>query len=536
MKSLVLLVALVLSAKIAHALQFVYCTEAGPSIFNPQLATDGATFNVTRSIYSRLVQFEMGGLKVQPMLAESWKFSADGKSLTFKLRKDVKWHGQNGFTPTRSLTADDVIYTFQRMSDPKHPYHKVNGGTYKYFNSMEMDRIIQVVEKVDDHTVRIVLARPEASFLPNLAMDFASILSKEYAEYLLKKGTPAQLDQVPVGTGPFAFSRYEKDKRVVLLGHKNYYEGAPQIKELIFEIETDTNKRVDMLLAKKCHLVISPPPDRLAELRANPDTRVMSQPGLNIFYLAFNTTKKPFDDVRVRRAIHHAINRQRIVEKVFQGHAQVAKNPIPPSMWSYNRRVQDYDYNQERALKLLEQAKLPRGTRIRLLYMSESRPYNPDGQQVAELMKRDLESVGFKVQLETKKWTDYLKGAYEGDFDLLQMGWTGDNGDPDNFLNLLLSCAGAEGGNNYSKWCNKKYSHLIGRARVAPSIRKRTQFYEKAQEIFKDQAPWVTISHSTVYKAMLKSVVGYRMTPLGHDIFYPVSIQSERLPKKETSQ
>ncbi len=523
-----LLTFLLLTQSNALAVTFNYCTEAGPSVFNPQLATDGATFNATRTIYERLVQFELGGIKIKPMLAESWKLSADGKTLTFNLRKNVKWHSQNGFQPTRPFNADDVLFTFERMNDENHPFHKVNGAKYKYFNSMDMKKIIQKIERVNDHTVRFHLNRPEATILPNLAMDFASILSKEYGDYLINKKSKEDMDKVPVGTGAFKFIKYEKDKQIVFEANNEYYMGKPSIQNLNFLIVKDSDKRVDMLLDKKCHLIASPPPDRLNQIRTNKETRVMSQPGLNIFYLAFNTTKKPFDDPRVRRAIHYAIDRKRIVDKVFKGHAQVAKNPIPPSMWSYNRRTQDYEYSQEKALKLLAEAGVPRGTKVRLLYMVEARPYNPDGKQVAEYMKRDLESVGLDVQMETKEWTEYLKGAYSGDFDLLQLGWTGDNGDPDNFLNLLLSCSGAKGGNNYSRWCNKRYSHYVARARVTTDLRKRTEFYEKAQEIFKNEAPWVTIAHSKVYKAMQKSVLGYQLSPFGHDIFFPISIKEKK--------
>ena len=426
------------------------------------------------------------------------------------------------------LVGDDVLFTFGRMNDEKHPYHKVSGGSYKYFNSMDMGNIIKSVEKVDDHTVRFHLNRPEATILPNLAMDFASILSEEYGDYLTKNKRQKDMDLVPVGTGAFKFVSYKKDQEIVFIANEKHYLGKPQIDRLVYKIIRDSDQRVDLLFQKKCDFLTSPPPDRLNEIRSNPLTRVMSRPGLNIFYLAFNTEKKPFDNPQVRKAIHYAINRDRIVEKVFKGHAEVAKNPIPPSMWSYNREVQDYEYNQEKALKLMSEAGLKRGTPLRLLYMSEARPYNPDGKQVAELMKKDLESIGFAVTLETKEWTQYLKGAYSGDFDLLQLGWTGDNGDPDNFLNLLLTCTGAKGGNNYSRWCNKRYTHYIERARVTTNLRKRTDFYEKAQVIFKQEAPWVTIAHTKIYKAMLKTVSGYQMSPLGHDIFVSVNVKEAK--------
>ena len=216
---------------------------------------------------------------------------------------------------------------------------------------------------------------------------------------------------------------------------------------------------------------------------------------------------------------------------IFKGQAQVAKNPIPPIMWAYNRGIQDHEYNPSKAREFLKKVKLPEGFKARLWYMTETRSYNPDGKAVADLMKADLEHIGLPVELVTKGWSDYLSDAYEGQFEMLQLGWTGDNGDPDNFLYTLLACAGAKGGNNYSGWCNKKYTHLVSRARVTTDIRRRTGFYEKAQEIFKQESPWVTIVHAKIYKAMLKDVVGYRMTPFGHDYLHNVGLKSWEAPK-----
>lgn len=498
-----------------------YCTESGPLFLNPQLATDGASFNVTRNVYNRLLDFEQGGIKVVPSLAKSWTISDDGKEITFKLRKNVHWQKTDHFTPTRDFNADDVLFSFNRMRDGE--------SEFKYFNSMEMNKLIRDIVKVDDNTVKFVLSRPDASIIANLAMDFASIMSAEYAADLAKKkkNVDVQLNSLPVGTGPFIFKQYDKDKKVVLEANADYFGGKPSIDHLVFHIIVSPEERIEKLKQGECDIVTNPMLSKLRELRQARGLRVMSQAGLNVFYLAFNTQKKPFDDVRVRQGIHHAINRERIVKQVFDGHAQVAKNPIPPTMWSYNRHVQDLEYNVEKAKALLKEAGLKPGFKLRLWYMTETRPYNPNGHEVALLMKEDLEKVGLKVELVTKKWTDYLKDAYDRNYELIQLGWTGDNGDPDNFLNTLLSCAAAEGGNNYSGWCDKRYSHLVGRARVTTNIRKRTQFYEDAQVIFKEEAPWVTIAHATVYKAMSKRVEGYKMSPFGFDEFFPLKLKAE---------
>ncbi|MEK6553674.1 MAG: ABC transporter substrate-binding protein, partial [Bdellovibrionota bacterium] len=235
--------------------------------------------------------------------------------------------------------------------------------------------------------------------------------------------------------------------------------------------------------------------------------------------------REPFNKLEVRQAVNHALNKLRYIKDGFQGFAQVAKNPIPPNMWGFNKSIVDFDYNPTKAKELLKKAGYAKGFTTTYNYMSESRPYNPNGLKVAELMVQDLAKVGIQVKLVTYPWQEYLQKAQKRDFDMLQMGWTGDNGDPDNFLNVLLSCAGVDGGTNYSGWCDKRFSFLIGRARVTTNIVQRTRFYEEAQVLFRAQSPWSPIAHTTVFRAMKKNVVGYRMSPFGVDTFYTVDLK-----------
>lgn len=448
--------------------------------------------------------------------------SDDGRELTFYLRKDVKFHAAPDFTPTRNLNADDVIYTFDRMRNPTHPYHKQGGANYQYYESMEMNKIIVQIVRVDDYTVRFKLDRPEAPILANLAMEFASITSKEYAEHLIAKKKQPTFDSLPVGTGPFQFVGYDKNKVVHFARFANYFGGPAKIEKLDFVVVLDGSQRAKKLIDGTCDIIASPLYEDIALLKKTPNVKVTSQPGLNIFYLAFNVTKAPFDKPEVRQAISHALNKSSYIQAAFKGFAQVAKNPIPPIMWGFNKTIQDYDYDLTTAKDLMKKAGYAKGFTTSLSYMSESRPYNPNGLQVAQLMAADLAKIGIKLNLVTHPWADYLNKARKHEFDILQMGWTGDNGDPDNFFNVLLSCAGVEGGTNYSGWCDKRFSFLTGRARVTTNIVQRTRFYEEAQKIFKQQAPWVTIAHTTVFRAMKTEVEGYRMSPFGVDTFQSV--------------
>ncbi|CAN5531010.1 ABC transporter substrate-binding protein [soil metagenome] len=506
---------------------FVYCSEGSPRTFNPQMGADGPTFNASsRTIYNRLVDFEKGGTKVVPSLAASWTTSKDKLQVTFKLRKDVPFQTTAWFKPTRNLNADDVLFTFNRMLSATHPYHKVNGGVYEYFTSMEMDKLIKEIKKVDDSTVTFVLSRPETPFLANMAMDFASILSAEYGENLLKAKTPEKIDIEPVGTGPFQFVRYEKDSQIRYEAFEKYFEGKPKIDKLVFAITIEPNVRSQKLKRGECQFVAEPSVLDLPSLRKEANLTVMEQEGLNVGYLSFNVEKKPFGDVRVREAIAKALNRKTYLDAIYQGQASLATNPIPPTMWSYNKNVKDTPFDIAAAKKLLTAAGYPNGFETTLWYMPVSRPYNPNAKKMAEMMQADLAVIGVKAKLVTYDWSTYLDKARNGEHDMLLMGWTGDNGDPDNFL-TLLTCAAVKGGSNYSRWCNKDFDKLVTDARQAPDQKKRTELYMKAQEVFKKELPWVTIAHAKAFRATEKRVSGYTMSPFGTDSFYHVDVQTK---------
>ncbi|MCB9025857.1 MAG: ABC transporter substrate-binding protein [Bdellovibrionaceae bacterium] len=505
---------------------FVYCSEASPKIFNPQLATDGPTFNASsRTVYNRLVDFKSGGTEIVPSLAESWSVNKLGTIFTFHLRRDVKFQTTDFFKPTRSLNADDVLFSFDRMRLKDHPYHKVNGGLYQYFDGMDMGSLIKNISKTDDYTVVFELAHPEAPFLANLAMDFSSILSKEYGDVLLKKGTPDKIDFEPVGTGPFIFKKYVKDNLIRYSSNKNYFMGPAQIENLIFAITPDASVRFQKLKAGECHFIAEPSPADVPKIEKDGKFIVTKAPGLNIGYLAFNTKKKPLDNLLVRKAIHLALNRDAYIQAIYLGNAKKAKNPIPPTMWSYNDQIKDYEYNPTKAKELLAQAGFKKGFETEIWTLPVSRPYNPNGKRMGEMMQEDLAKVGVKVKLVTYKWAEYLNKAANGEHALLQLGWTGDNGDPDNFLNTLLGCDGIAKGSNYAQWCDKDFQNHIKKAKMTADIELREKHYKMAQEIFKANVPWVTIAHATVFKAMDKKVKGYKASPFGYESFYEVNLE-----------
>ncbi|MCK9213543.1 MAG: ABC transporter substrate-binding protein [Rhodoferax sp.] len=503
----------------------VYCSEGSPENFAPSINTTGTSFDASEQIYDNLVDFERGGTKVVPGLAESWTVSKDGLEYTFHLRKGVKWQSNKNFKPSRDMNADDILFMFERQWKENDPYFKVTSSNHAYFGDMGMPKLLKSVDKVDDYTVKIVLNAPEAPFLSNLAMQYAGVQSKEYAIAMLKAGTPEKLDQEPVGTGPFMLVQYQKDAIIRYKAFPQYWAGKAKIDDLIFSITPDASVRWAKLQKGECHVMPYPNPADLPAIRKDPNVVVMEQPGLNIGYLAYNTTKKPFDDVRVRKAVNMAINKKAIVDAVYLGTGVPATNPIPPTQWSYNKAIKDDAFNPEEAKKLLAAAGLKDGFATDLWAMPVQRPYNPNARRIAELMQADLAKVGIKAEIKSFEWGEYRKRMQSGEHQMGMLGWTGDNGDPDNFLNTLLGCSSAKSnGSNVAKFCYQPFEDLIQKAKVVSNPAERTKLYEQAQVIFKQQAPWFTIAHAVQIKPVRKEVIGFKLSPFGRHNFYGVDM------------
>lgn len=513
-----------IGASTASAQALVYCSEGSPEGFDPALYTAGTTFDASsHPIYNRLTEFKVGTTEVIPALAESWSVSEDGMTVTFNLRQGVKFHSNDIFTPSRDFNADDVIFTFNRQKNDDHPYNMVSGGTWEYFDGMSMPDLVGSIEKTDDYTVVFNLTRPEAPFIANMAMDFASVVSAEYGDAMIAAGTPEMLNQAPIGTGPFAFQAYQKDAVIRYLRNDDYWGDAAKVESLIFAITPDASVRYQKVQAGECHITAYPNPADVEAMKAAEDIVVMEQEGLNVGYLAYNTTMAPYDNPNVRRALNMAIDKQAIIDVVFQGSGEIAKNPLPPTMWSYNDAVVDDAYDPEAAKAMLEAEGVTDLT-MKIWAMPVQRPYNPNARRMAELMQEDFAQVGVTVEIVSYEWGEYLSRSRELDRDgAVLLGWTGDNGDPDNFLAVLLGCDGLENSNR-AQWCHQPFEDLIQQAKVLPTQAERQPLYEQAQVVFKEQAPWATIAHSVVYMTMRPEVEGYIVHPLGGHIFNQVGI------------
>lgn len=519
-------VLMALSGVAVAAKTLVYCSEGSPDVFNPQLSSSGTTFDATAvQMLNRLVQTELGTTKLQSSLAESWDISPDGTQYTFKLRRGVKFHSNARFKPSRDFNAEDVLFSFQRMGDVNHPFHKTAPGkNFAYYDDKEMGKIIDKIEKVDDYTVRFKLKRPDAPFLVNLSLSFASIFSAEYAEKMKAAGKPEVIDVEIIGTGPFQFVSYQKDANIRYKAFDHYWGGRPKIDNLVFAITPDASVRFAKLKAGECHVMAYPKPADIALIKADPNLKLVSLDGLNVGYIAFQMDKKPFDNKLVRQALNLATDKQAIMRTVFQGSGRAAKNPFPPSLWSYNDKIPGYPFDIEKAKVLLEKAGHAKGFTVDLWYLPVSRPYNPDGKRMAELIQADWAKIGVKANLVTYEWGEYLKRSKKGEHQAVMLGWSA-GADPDDFLGPNLSCDAVKSGGNVAHWCNAEFETLFQKAKVAVKQADRAKLYERTQEIFHEEAPWIPIAHTVLLTPVRKEVKGYVNDTASNHYFHLVDLE-----------
>ncbi|WP_281262041.1 ABC transporter substrate-binding protein [Azospirillum thermophilum] len=279
---------------------------------------------------------------------------------------------------------------------------------------------------------------------------------------------------------------------------------------LVFAITPDAAVRQAKVKAGECHLMAYPVPADVESLRQDPKLRVMDLTGMGIGFIAMNTTKKPFDDLRVRRAMNMAIDKEAIVRVVYNGAGTPAGAALPPLMWSHDAAIAGYPHDPEAAKRLLAEAGYPNGFATDLWAMPVQRPYNPNARRMAEMVQADLARIGVTLRIVTYEWGEYLKRVQAGEHSMATLGWLSDNGDPDNFLGLLLGCEAARpGGINLAKWCDREYDGLVTAAKRSTDLAERTALYRRAQALVHERAPWIPVAYPTQHMVMSRKVTGY---------------------------
>ena len=475
---------------------------------DPARVSDNESGEVCEQIYESLLRYRPGSTRVEAGLAERWEMTPDGRTWTFYIRPGVRFHDGS------PLDAHAVVFSLERQRDAAHPYHRLD-RTRLEFAYAEMLKTIRSVEATGPMTVRITTDRTYAPFEANMAMVAFAIISPRALtswreEYYLH----------PVGTGPFRFSEW-KDGRIVLERNPDYWDKPPAIDRLVFRAIPDGRQRLIELESGAIDVAYSILPNELQFVDLHPDLQLYRAAANNVAYLAMNTTRPPFDDLRVRRAVNYAINTDPIVKLAYQGMATAASGPLPPTQWGYHP-VAAYRYDPEKASGLLKDAAADGHFdpfRVHRLYVpSTPRPYLPDPESVARVIQANLKAVGLQTELVVQGMKAHIEDAQNGEHDLALFGWVGDNGDPDNFLYLLLDQDNTTPGaaRNVAFYRDAELHELLIGAQQSMSRSEREKMYRRAQERIAAQAPWAPLAHSQVSVAARVDVGGIRVNPSTH--------------------
>lgn len=513
----------------------IYCAEGSPETFNPQLVTSGTTIDATSNqLYDRLIAYQGDDNVLSPALAKSWHVTRDGKKVTFYLRKNVAFHHTDYFTPSRLFNADDVIFSFERALNVTHPYHLVSGGSYPFFQDVGLNDLIYDIEKINDYTVRFHLSHADNSFLANLATDFAIILSAEYAEQLTNQKARSDIDTHPIGTGPFKLKEYRVGSLIRFYRHEQYWQEPAKIEQLVFDITPSNTGRLTKLLAKECDVAAYPiAHEKIIERK---DLSLEAVTALNVGYFGFNVNKAPFDNKLVRQAISYAINKETILETVYQGKAEMANSLLPKTSWAFDDSISKRVFNLEIAKSLLSFAGYSEGFTMDLWAMPIQRPYNPNAITMAKLIQSDLKKINIKVNIISYEWNTFLQRLKRGEHQSFLLGWSADHPDPDNFFTPMLSCSATHTGSNTTFWCNPEYDAVIKKALLTTNINQRKKYYAKAMAIVAEDVPLIPIAHSKRYQARGKNVIGNILAPFGGINFHQVSKRTVTVKDTATTQ
>lgn len=480
---------------------------------DPSKVTDGESIYVTNQIYDGLVRYEQENTEVRPALATEWNVSDDGKTWTFTLREGVKFHDGTDFD------AEDVVFNFERWA---------TSAEFIYYGYMfgasedDLGGIIENVEATGDYEVAITLSEPNAPFLQTLAMPPFGIASPDAVE---KSGE--DYFKNPVGTGPFVFGEWIPDDKITLTKNENYFGDVANVDTVIFRTIPDNGARFLELQAGSIDMMTGLNPQDIETTENDENLQVIRRPSMNVSYMAMNTEKEgPMASKEVRQAINWAIDKEKLLT-LYEGIGKAAKNPLPPSLWGYNDEVEDYGYDVEKAKALLAEAGYADGFDVTLYTFANPRPYMPQPKVTAQAIQEMLKDVNVNVEIIENDWDTHLTATENGEHDMAFLGWTGDNGDPDNFLYVLLDKDNAKLGSagNIAFYKSDDVHDLLKAAQTETDQDKRTELYLEAQELIHEDAPWFPIAHTTPPIAAKKSIVDYVPHSTGSEPFNYLDIK-----------
>ncbi|MDX4944096.1 ABC transporter substrate-binding protein SapA [Providencia manganoxydans] len=516
---------------------FIYCVNGIVTTFNPQLVSSGLIVDpLAAQIYDRLLDVDPFTYQLIPEVASHWKVLDNGATYRLTLRKDVKFQETPWFTPTRNMNADDVVFSFSRMFEVHHPYHYINGGRYPYFDSLQFANSVQSIRKLNDYTVEFRLNTPDTSFLWHLATHYAPILSAEYADYLSSINRQEMIDWRPVGTGPFRLDDYQAGQFVRLMRNNNYWKGEPRMQEVVIDMGAGGTGRISKLLTGECDVLAYPAASQLPVLRDDPRLRISMRSGMNIAYLAFNTSKPPLDQLKVRQAIAYAINNERLMQSIYYGTAETAASILPRASWAYDNQAKVTDYNPELSKKMLQELGLE-NLKLDLWVPVSSQSYNPSPLKMAELIQADLAQVGIIMNIRSVEGRFQENQLMDRSHDMTLAGWATDSNDPDSFFRPLLSCAAIASQTNLSHWCSPTFDEILHKALLTEQLAERIDYYHQAQQILSHDLPVLPLAYSLRLQAYRFDMKGLVISAFGNTSFAGVyRDMNENSPQNDRKQ
>lgn len=474
-------VTMLVFAGVAQAQTLVVARGNDANSLDPAESTSFEAIKVADWTFDGLVRFEGNTHKIVPALAESWKVSDDGLVWTFKLRKGVKFHDG---TP---LNAAAVEFSLERQRDKNHPQYCNNCRRWSAKFSA-----IQKTEAVDEYTVRLTLKEPSPALLVNLAFYIGYIVSPTAV-----KSDPEGFRTKPVGTGPFKFIRWERDNFLEYEANADYYLGKPKVDRLIVRVIPDNEVRLLALKKGEVHLIYGVPFPQFDEVEKDPNLTLHQSPTLGISFMALNTEKKPFDDIRVRKAVNHAINRDRMFKTVFFGRGEIANQVIPSTWWGHSPNATKYEYDPEKAKALLAEAGYADGFKTTLTSWTNPRPYLPAPRDAVSLIKADLARVGIDVEVQTMKWAAFRQSRGKGEYGMTMGGWISGTLDPDGIVYALFHSRyiREKDSLNWTRFRDDKVDSLLSQARAVYDQSKRDPLYQQVADTITANAAAVFFAH-----------------------------------------
>lgn len=499
----------------------VFARGGDSESLDPGSTTDGESSRVTKQVLETLLEFDKESFDLKPGLAHDWEVSEDGLHYTFYLEEDVTFHDGTPFN------AEAVKLNFERWANPEHEYAFADDGyVYSMYSTMfggyqgDDNHVVEEINVVNEHQIEFILKRPLGYFLQNMGMTYFAITSPAALEEF-----GANINENPIGTGPFKFVSWNKDDSILLEEFDDYRkEGLPKVDKVNFQVIPDNAARLIALRSGEIDIMDGLNPDDAAGVDSDSELTLYTRTENNFGYLGFNVQKEPINIKEVRQAINHAIDRKAIADALYAGYANPAVNPLPPGYLGYNDEIEGYAYDLEKAKELLKEAGYEDGFDIDLWTMPVARPYMPDPETVSEIVQNNLADIGINVNIVREEWAPYLEKTALGEQEMYMLGWSGTNGDPDYFLSSLLHGSNI-GSSNRAFYENEEVDTLLDQAKVSIDQEDRANLYKKAQALIAEDSPIVTLVHSTPVLAATNKVKNYVPHPSTSESLMEVELE-----------